>query len=300
MSQPKLRAYIEIHIATLCWGLAAILGDLIDMHWFMITWWRVLLASIGIFLIWKYLNNSSKPKTGDIIKFSIAGIIVGLHWLCFFASIKLANASVALVTYASTSFIIALIEPLVLGNRWSKVDLSIGILIIPAMALIVSHLSMEMMLGFWVGILSAFLSALFGVFNKKIINRADPMTINLIEIASSSLFLSFVLPFWFTFQDSEKFLPVGLDWLYLSILVCACTILAFYLYLRTLRQLTPFAQSVVMNLEPIYGIVLAILILGDNRDLNVNFYIGAGIIVLTVFLHPFLKTKYQLKSEVPH
>jgi len=234
-----------------------------------------------------------------MLTYIVIGIIVALHWLTFFGSIKYANASIALITYATAAFMISLLEPLLLKTQVSRIEVLLGIIIIIAMAFIVNEIDLSMRLGLLLGLVSAFLSALFGVLNKKSVEDADPIVITMIEMLSAVVFLSILLPFWLTYTD-DQFMPMGLDWLYLSVLAFGCTSFAFLISIRTLKYISVFAQSVVMNIEPIYGIILAIIILGDNQDLTTGFYVGGAIIICSVISYPYLKRKFIRNSEVSH
>lgn len=291
------RSYLELHIAVLFWGFSAILADMIELSWYVITLWRVLLASAGLLLLLNLMKIPFNINKKDVFRFSGIAIIIALHWLTFFGSVKLANASVALVTYACFSFMVSFLEPIINRTRFSLLDTIFGLIIIPAMFLIVHSIDASLHLGFIVGLISAFLAALFGVLNKKLISQADPLVITSIEMMAATLFLSMLLPVWCYFNPKDSLLPSHSDWIYLSILALGCTCLAFYILVRALRYLSMFAQSMVMNLEPVYGVIFAILILNDNKELNSSFYIGVFIILLTVFLHPIIKRTFSEVSN---
>jgi len=268
-----------------------------QLSWYMITLWRVFLASISLIILIRLTDVEWTIQRKDVFTFSVIGAVIAAHWLTFFGSVKYANASVAVVTFASVSFMIAIIEPILTKSRFSFMELGIGILIIPAMAMIVNNLDTSMHTGFYLGIISAFLAALFGVLNKKYIANADPMLITFLEMLAATIFLSVCLPIWLYYVPDDVLMPQGLDWLYIMIMVLGCTTLAFYISVRSLRYVSVFAQSMVMDLEPVYGIFFAIIILGDNRELGNLFYVGVGIILLTVFLHPILKRKMSEVSS---
>ena len=301
MSQlsPITRSYVELHIAVIFWGFSAILGDLIEMSWFMITWWRVLLASASLLIICRLFQANLRITMGQTLKYTGIGVLVAVHWLTFFGSIKYANASVALITYATAAFMISILEPLILRTQISKIEVCLGVVIIVAMAMVVQGIDLSMRLGLILGLISAFLSALFGVINKKLVTDGDPLVITTLEMLSASLFLSVLLPIWL-WQTQDQIMPVAWDWVYLSILAFGCTSFAFLISIRTLQYISVFAQSVVMNLEPIYGIILAVIILGDHKDLTAGFYLGAFIIMCSVLTYPYLKRKLIRTSEIPY
>jgi len=301
MSQlsPITRSYVELHIAVIFWGFSAILGDLIEMSWYMITWWRVLLASASLLIICRLFQANLRITMGQSLKYTGIGVLVAIHWLTFFGSIKYANASVALITYATAAFMISILEPLILRTQISKIEVCLGVVIIVAMAMVVQGIDLSMRLGLILGLISAFLSALFGVINKKLVTDGDPLVITTFEMLSASLFLSVLLPIWL-WQTQDQIMPVAWDWVYLSILAFGCTSFAFLISIRTLQYISVFAQSVVMNLEPIYGIILAVIILGDHKDLTAGFYLGAFIIMCSVLTYPYLKRKLIRTSEIPY
>jgi len=301
MSQlsPITRSYVELHIAVIFWGFSAILGDLIEMSWYMITWWRVLLASASLLIICRLFQANLRITMGQTLKYTGIGVLVAIHWLTFFGSIKYANASVALITYATAAFMISILEPLILRTQISKIEVCLGVVIILAMAMVVQGIDLSMRLGLILGLISAFLSALFGVINKKLVTDGDPLVITTLEMLSASLFLSVLLPIWL-WQTQDQIMPVAWDWVYLSILAFGCTSFAFLISIRTLQYISVFAQSVVMNLEPIYGIILAVIILGDHKDLTAGFYLGAFIIMCSVLTYPYLKRKLIRTSEIPY
>ncbi len=301
MSQlsPITRSYVELHIAVIFWGFSAILGDLIELSWFMITWWRVVLASGSLIILCRLFQADLTMTKTQLMQYAGIGMIVAVHWLTFFGSIQYANASVALITYATAAFMISILEPLILRTQISKIEVCLGVVIILAMAMVVQGIDLSMRLGLILGLISAFLSALFGVVNKKLVTNGDPLVITTVEMIAAALFLSLLLPIWLG-QTQDQFLPVGLDWVYLSVLAFGCTSFAFLISIRTLQHISAFAQSVVMNLEPIYGIILAIIILGDNKDLTFGFYVGALIIMCSVLGYPYLKRKLIRTSEISH
>ena len=233
----------------------------------------------------------------DLLAYAAIGAIIAIHWLTFFGSVKYANASVAVATYATVSFILSFAEPFMLRSKFSWLDLWMGLLIVPAILLIINGLDTGMHTGFYLGMISALLSALFGVLNKKMVSKADPMVISGIEMLAATGLLIVLLPVWLNYEPLDQLIPQGTDWIYMSILVLGCTTLAFYISIRTLRYISAFSQSMVMNLEPVYGIVFGAILLGDNKELNPQFYIGVCIILLTVFLHPFLKRRFSEVSN---
>ena len=222
------------------------------------------------------------------------GVLVALHWITFFGAIKYSNASITLIALATASFFTAFIEPLILKKPFSPIEMGLGLLIVPGMVLVVKNIDLSMHIGIYLGLISSLLAVIFSVLNKKYIDDVDPMTITFIELGSAWLFISCCLPFLFTYSEEPIFFwPTAMDLVYLLVLALACTTLAYILSLRALKHLSAFATNLTINLEPVYGIILAWLILNENQELDSGFYYGCLLIVSVVFAYPFLKKRIK-------
>ncbi|MDX1940897.1 MAG: EamA family transporter [Saprospiraceae bacterium] len=287
---PVTRAYIELHIAVFLFGFTAILGDLISLSALPLVWWRVLLTSVSLLFLIKVGRLFRTLPRKQILQFMGIGILVALHWLAFYGSIKLANASIALVAMATTSFFTSLVEPLIIRKRVVWYEIALGLLIIPGMALIVNGTKLSMLPGLWVGILAAFIIALFATFNKKIIGQHNAMEITFLELGSAWLFLSIVLPVYYIITKEEiNMIPTRMDWFYLIVLALLCTTLGYVLAIKSLRHISAFTSNLTINLEPVYGILMAWVLLKENEELSSHFYWGVVIILVAVFSYPILK-----------
>ena len=283
------KSYVKIHIAVVLFGLTAILGGLIQLNALNLVWWRMLITCISLLFLVRWVRLRSRITKRSLLILMGNGVIVALHWLCFYGSIKLANASVALVCLASASFFASIFEPLAFGRKINKVELILGLLILPGMMLVVQNIKVEMMTGVYVGIASAIFSALFATINKKYVDSAHPTDMTFIELSSGFLFLTLLLPLFAANSASGAFFPTMSDWIYLLFLALLCTTLAFILALQALEHLSAFNSTLIVNLEPVYGIVLAWLVLNENEDLNTGFYLGVVLILAIVFSYPLLK-----------
>jgi drug/metabolite transporter (DMT)-like permease len=292
------KAYLELHLAVFLFGFTAILGKLILIPSVSLVWWRVLITSVSLLLLVGIVRTLREVQLRYILQYMGIGCIVTLHWITFFGSIKVSNVSIALVTFATTSFFTSLLEPLILRHRVLGIEILIGLLIVPAMILVVRNVDATMHVGIILGLVSAVLAALFASLNKLMITRARPQQITFFELSSAFIFISIVL---LTIQfalpeggilsgiDFRLHIPKGIDWAYLFILAIICTTFAYVLAVRSLHHLSAFAANLVINLEPVYGIALAWLLLKENRELTPGFYIGVFIILSVVFLYPVLK-----------
>ncbi|RMF31749.1 MAG: EamA/RhaT family transporter [Bacteroidetes bacterium] len=290
------RAYLELNFAVLLFGLTAILGDLISLSAVVLVWWRVLLTSLSLLKVvnWHHLLHELPRRV--LWQLAGIGVLVALHWLTFFGAIKLANASIALICFATTAVFTAFLEPLILRQRIKGYEIFLGLLVIPGMVLVVQNTRWDMMAGMAVGLLSAFLASLFGTLNKRLISRTDPLNITFVELSSAWLFLCPILPAYLYLNPGEAFWPTWSDWKYLFVLAWLCTTVGYWLAVRALRHLSAFATNLTINLEPIYGILLAIWILGEHKELSPRFYLGGGLILLTIFTYPFLRRRFAAKT----
>ncbi len=289
----KRKAYLQLHFVVLLYGLTAILGDLISISAFSLVWWRVLITSMSLLILLKMGKSLLSIPRGDLLKFAGIGVIIALHWVTFYGAIKLANASVALAAFASTSLFTSILEPIMTSKPFDKTELIIGILVIPAMLLIANNIDVTLLSGLWVGLFSAFLAAVFSILNKKMVNKATSYQISFIEMFSAFCFLSLLLPYML--GQGTQLMPIATDWIYLIILSLLCTTLAFILNLKALEHVSAFDANLVINLEPVYGILMAIFILKEHKELTPQFYVGVSIIILLVISHPIIK---KLKSNV--
>ncbi len=282
------RALAYVHASVVLWGFTAILGKLISLPAAALVWWRMLLVAGALALlprVWRGLR-ALPPRL--VLTLAAIGVVVALHWLTFYASIKLANASVAATCMALGAVFAALIEPFWIGRRFRWHDLVTGIAAVPGVMLVVGSLSAEMRVGFALGVVSAGLTAVFTVLNKRFATGADALSVTAIEMTSGWLVLWVLMPLlaWLPGSDFTLSLPSARDAILLIVLAVCCTIVPFALSLLALRRVSAFSLQLAVNLEPVYAIGLAILLLGEHRELTPAFYLGVAIVLGAVFLEP--------------
>lgn len=288
---PLVRAYILLHSAVLLFGFTAILGALINLPALSLVWWRVLIASVSLLFFTRGLHFLTTLPLKQILRFSGIGAIIALHWVSFFASVKLAGASVCLVCMATTCFFLSLVEPFLIKKPFNRFDFFIAFLIIPGMALVVQNIDPSRYAGVMAGLFSAFLAAVFSSLNKKYITRASVWNISWIEMTSALITLSILLWIYQAVAGPLSWWPAKTDWAYLLILGVLCTTIAHAMSLFALHHVSAFALNLVINLEPVYGILLAIVFLKENKTLNAGFYTGAAFILVAVLSYPYLQKK---------
>jgi drug/metabolite transporter (DMT)-like permease len=284
---PTTRAWLQIHFCVVLWGFTAILGRLISLQALPLVWWRMTLVTGAVLLIRGFWTGLSRTPPRMLATFAGIGVIVSLHWLTFYGSIKLSNASVAATCMAFAPVMISFVEPLVTNRRFNPRESLVGLAVIPGVALIVGGTPTGMRAGIAMGALSALLVAVFASLNKRYIEQGEALGITGIEMGAGALFLTAVSPFVSPMEGMLEW-PGRQDALLLVVLALGCTLLPFALSLVAQRHLSAFATTLAVNMEPVYAILLAIVLLGEHRELDAAFYAGGAIILVTVFAHPFL------------
>jgi drug/metabolite transporter (DMT)-like permease len=289
------RAFIQLHIAVFLAGFTAILGKLITMNEGLLVWYRMLITALTFAVILYFKKQLVKLSPVNAFTLFGVGIIIALHWVAFYGSIKYSNVSVSLTCFSAIGFFTSFLEPLFMRRRIDVVEIFLGLLAIAGIYLIFDFYP-QYKLGILFGMISALLASLFPIFNKKLLERYDPSTITLYEMAGGLVALTFILPLYLHHFPANYFLPTLSDWLWLLVLSWLCTVFAFILSLNALRKITPFTANLAFNLEPIYGIILAFIIFNENKYLGGGFYYGLGLILLAVILQMVRVAQLRIKN----
>lgn len=279
-------------MCVLLWGFTAILGKLITLPTGALVVWRMGLVAALLALwprVWRGIDAISRVR---ILQYAAIGVVIALHWLAFYGSIRLANASVAVGCVALGSVFAAIIEPLITGRPYERAELLLGLLVIPGMALLVGGVPLSMVLGVAVGVLSALLAALFATLNKRYATDDPPEAVTLIQMMAGALALALGASVVFGVEQTLR-LPDATDLGWLLVLAIVCTLLPFMLWLQALRHVSAFTTQLTLNLEPVYAIVLAALLFHEYQQLTPSFYAGVALIIATVFLQPQLTAWLQ-------
>ena len=285
---PARKALLQIHLCVVIWGFTAILGKLITLPAFALVWWRMFLVVAALVFIpafWRGLRRMSLRTIGI---FAGIGVVVALHWVSFYGAIKLANASVAATCMGVAPIIMSVVEPWITRKRFDPRELLIGVAAIPGVMLVVGGTPQGMRLGIAAGVLSAFLVAVFGSLNKRYVELGEPVAVTGLELAAGTAFLT-LLAVMFGGNATSLPMPVARDAVLLVILALACTLFPFALSLVALRNLSAFSAQLAVSLEPVYAVFLAMLLLGEQRELGLQFYAGLAVILGSVFAHAALK-----------
>ena len=288
------KAFFQLHIAVFLAGFTGILGRLITLNEGLIVWYRLLLTSATMWILFGLLKKFQKISISDILKIAGVGFIAAMHWVTFYGSIKYANVSVALVCFAAIGFFTALFEPIILRKKLNRVELLLGLITLSGIY-IIFHFDTQFKTGIILGIISAILASLFPIFNREFLKRINVETMLTWQQTGGLITLSILLPFYLQKFPVQTIIPNlnNLGWL--LVLSWFCSVIAFQLSSNALKRLSAFTVNLTFNLEPVYGIILAFIIYKENQFLSKWFFVGFGIIAAVLIIHIFLLVKVEKK-----
>ncbi len=293
------KALLQLHIFVFLAGLTAILGFLIKLNGLVLVFYRILMTVIVLWILAFLKKNKNQYNLKTKLSLLGTGAIIALHWVCFYQSIKLANISIALVCFSSTSLFTSFVEPF-----WKHAKIQFKEILIGSLSLfgilLIFHFDTQYRTGIIVGLFSALFAAIFSIINKRFTNHIDIQTIQSYEMTGG---LFFLLPFIVFYAFQTGFNPVGLlptsmDWFWLSILVIACTIWSTHLMLSSLKHISAFTLNVTLNLEPVYGIILAFILFKEQKQLGLSFYAGILCIIISVIIQMSIIVKQHRIQQI--
>ncbi|AMQ58119.1 DMT family transporter [Algoriphagus sanaruensis] len=301
MSSHSFKDYLLLHFIVMIWGFTAILGLLISLPSLELVFYRTLIATFGVLVVMLVRKKSISVPLPELLKIAGVGVLISLHWIFFFWSARVSTASVCLAGMATTSLWTAFVEPMVNRTKVKWYEVALGLLVISGLLVIFQFES-----GYWLGLamalVSAFLGALFSVLNGRLTMRHTPYQITLFEMGAACLFALLFMPIY------AKFLTEGnpiqwawkdLDWLWLLLLGGVCTVYAFSVSVDLMKRLPVFSINLTINLEPVYGILLAVLIFGEKEKMTPQFYLGTLIILVSVLIYPILNYWNKRRKSLP-
>ena len=296
MPNAKLKHYLHLHLLVFIAGFTAILGKLITIGSLELVWYRMAIAGILLFVYIKIIKLNIKIVKKVFWQFSAAGILIALHWVTFFEAINQANVSIALAMFSSGAFFASFIEPIFFKRRILGYEILFGIIVIIGVLLITSS-ELGYINGIILGLLSALFSTLFAVINGRFIERHNATVISFYEFISGVVFLTiFILLSGISF-NAEFFTLSNKDWIYIFILASVCTAYAFIGTVKVMRFLSPFTVILSYNLEPVYGIGLALFLFTETEKMSTQFYIGAILVIVTVLFDAIFKNYKRRRNK---
>jgi len=289
MNLSKNTSLILLHIIIIIWGFTGILGKLITLNSDTIVWNRMSIAFIILFIIQIIQSKPLRVNLKTFYKYCLIGLLIAIHWICFFEAIKLSTVSLALICLSSISLFTAILEPLIQKKKVLKYEILLSLLVIVGIMMVFKYETLYAK-AIFLSVLSAFFGALFTVFNHNLINtNHNAMTITTWEMFGGSIGMTIYLILKKDFNTS--IIPIETDLIYILILALICTGFAFYASIEIMKKITPFTVNLSVNLEPIYAIILAIIFFGEEEKMSGGFYLGAIIIFFSILLNTVIKQK---------
>lgn len=294
MPSDNLKSYLQLHLIVFIWGFTAIIGALITLDALPLVWFRMLFAVVFIAIYLCYKKLPLRIPFKILIQFLFCGLVIALHWFTFFHAIKISNVSITLACLSTGALFASIIEPILYGKKIVPYEVFFGLLVVVGLY-IIFNVEGNYFWGIITALTSAFLSALFAVINSRLVKSYNATVISFYELSGGVIFFSFLLLFFGSFSFEFFQLSVK-DLLYLLILSSVCTAYAFIASTSVMKFLSPYTVMLTINLEPIYGIILAVLIFEEKEKMSFGFYIGAFIILLTVLLNAVIKSRKKTAS----
>jgi len=288
------KAFYQLHIAVFLAGFTGILGKMIHLNEGLLVWYRLLITSATMWILFSLTNKLQRVIFRDVIKLTGIGFLAALHWVSFYGSIKYANVSVALVCFSSVGFFTALFEPLVLGVKIKWKEIALGLLVIAGI-FIIFHFDTHYKTGIILGMISAILLAFVMIFIGRLVQRMNSETLLTYQLTGGLVALSALMPLYMHQFPTNYVFPGINDWIWLLVLSWFCSVWAFQLSVNALKRLSAFTVNLTFNLEPVYGIILAFILFKENRLLSKWFYIGFALIATALIIHIYLLLKEEQK-----
>ena len=295
------KAFLQLHIAVLLAGFTGILGELITLNPGLLVWYRLLITAATLWVLMGFSRKLQKLPVKEALKISGIGFLSAIHWVFFYASIKYGNVSIGLVCLSAVGFFSSILEPLLSRQPIKRTELLLGLCSVLGIYLIF-HFDTQYKLGITLGFISSFFAALFPILLKFSMRRVNMPTVLTWQMTGGFIALSIVLPFYLKAFPVKTLLPSLSDFLWLLVLAWFCSVIAFQFSMNALQKLSAFTVSLSYNLEPLYGILMAFVILKENKTLNNGFYLGFTIISLTLILHAVILKRSQkraLEADAP-
>ncbi len=286
------RSYLLLHIAVLLAGFTGIFGKLISLNEGLLTWYRVIIASITLFFVLKLFRISSRISFPE--KFAIArvGMLITIHWIFFYASIKYSNISIGVVCYCLTSFFTAIFKPLIDQKRFNTSELLLSTLTLVGISLIF-HFDAVYQLGILLGVISSAFAALYTIYNERLAKQYNSILINYYQMTGGTVGLSLLLPAYLYFFPVRSLIPGLEDTLYLIVFSVFCTVVLYVLFAEVLKKIPAFTVNLTFNLEPVYSIILAFAFFNESKEVNLSFYAGLFFVMASVVLQSFISVRKE-------
>lgn len=295
MQNDRLKNYLHLHFIVFIWGFTAVLGALISLDADALVWYRMSIAVVFMMGYVLYKKESLYVPRKTLLLLLLGGAIIAGHWLAFFSAIKVSNVSITLATLSTGAFFTSILEPIFYKRKVVYYEILLGLLVVFGLWMIFS-VDTSNAYGILLALIATLLSSAFSLLNGKLVHKHKASIISTYEIGFGVICLSIYIALTRGF-DASFFQLSNSDWVYIFILATACTAYAFIASVHVMRWISPYTVMLTINMEPIYGIILALLILGDQETMSSGFYYGAVIIIVSVLLNGVLKNRSDRKGK---
>jgi drug/metabolite transporter (DMT)-like permease len=292
----KYKYHIWLHLTVLIFGLTGVLGKLITVDSYLLVWYRVLIAVVFLLCYFLVTKVSLKVSKKQVSKILLVGVIIAVHWVTFFEAIKQSNVSVALVCFSSSTLFTSLIEPFYFKRKIKVYELIFGVVIVLGLYFIFSF-EFKYLVGMILSVISAALASWFTVLNGILIKETNAKLISFYELLGAFIIVSIYLLVSTGADFSHFLIPIS-DIKWLLILGTLCTAFAFIVSIEVMKKISPYTVTISVNLEPIYSIILALLIWPESETMSFGFYMGTIIVIATIFLNALFKNRFSKEKKV--
>lgn len=281
------KKYLLLQFAVVIAGFTGVFGKLISLNEVLLVWYRVAFSAMGALAVLLVVKPKVKLRIKDCLKIGRVGLLLTAHWLFFYASIRYANISVGVVCFCLTSFFTAFLSPLINRKRFVLTEVFFSLLTLTGISLIFGFDS-SFRTGIILGVISSCFSALYTIFNERLVKHYDSIQINFYQMLSGTIGLGALLPLYLHFFPVRVLIPGPRDTIYLIFLALVCTVGLYIMFAESLKRIPAFTVNMSFNLEPVYSIILAFIIFGESKQLNIGFYLGLVVVIASVFIQPFV------------
>ena len=294
--QDRRNALLLLHFVVFIWGFTGILGKLIEQSTLHLVYTRTVIGMVGLAVAAWWMKQSISWRTPELKQYFLTGLLITGHWITFYGAIKISTASLAAACLSTSTVFTALLEPIWFKRRIRTYEVILGLVVMAALFLIFG-LETKYRLGIAVATLSALLSAWFNIINAKLIQRDNAIRIGFYEMATVVL----VIGLWLAWESD---LPPPLwqlpssDIIYQLLLGFVCTSFAFVAGIAVMRQLSPFTVMLTVNLEPVYTILIALMIWGAEEQMTTGSYLGIALILACLVVNGWLQRKRDARDVV--
>ena len=290
MQKNNLKHFIHLHFLVFIAGFTAILGELIVNASEVIVWHRMFIGSILLAMFMLFSRRSFKIDLKLFLQYSFLGLIIALHWITFFVAIEQCNISVTLAMFSTAAFFTSFIEPFLFKRKVIFYEVILGFVVVGGVYLIFNA-EFHYMLAIILGLLSAFFGYLFSVLNGLMIKKNSAISISFYEFVTGMFFITIFLIFNNDLNSVIIYEIFSLNYFYIFMLGSVCTAYAFMASVYLLKFISPYSVVLTYNLEPIYGIIMAVIFFGNNEKMSLSFYIGLFLILSSVIFNMYIKKR---------